>query len=319
MIQPITEPGEYPDIPAPEYHADPCPRPSLSASLATVLAQSTPRHAMLQHARLNPDHEPENRQTFDLGDAFHTLMLGKGARLRMIKAPDYRTKAAQAKRDRAYEIGRTPMLEHQWHATKAMVRAARAQLAQTDDAAELFQPGGGRSETTLVWQEGDVWCRCRIDRLSNQGYLFADLKSTDGTANPEEYGRRQFFDHGHHIKAAFYRRGLKAVLGIENAQPLFVVVERKPPYGLAVMAPDPEALALGEMEVERALRTFGWCLHNDFWPGYDRRTHHVSPPPWHANKIEDRKVREQLTRESEGKSLLELGIEFHRPIEKEKA
>ena len=31
------------------YHADPCPEPSLSASIANVLLQRSPAHARIQH------------------------------------------------------------------------------------------------------------------------------------------------------------------------------------------------------------------------------------------------------------------------------
>ena len=36
-----------------EYHADPCPTPSLSSGIARVLWANTPMHAWFKHPRLN--------------------------------------------------------------------------------------------------------------------------------------------------------------------------------------------------------------------------------------------------------------------------
>src|SRR5262245_50563917 len=70
----IDGPGIY-DIPLAEYLADPCPAPSLSASIAHILLSQSPRHAWEAHPRLNPHYEPEEAEAFDLGTAAHAYLL----------------------------------------------------------------------------------------------------------------------------------------------------------------------------------------------------------------------------------------------------
>ena len=138
--EPITEPGVY-DIPAEIYHADPCPEPSLSSSVATALIDRSPRHAWQAHPRLNPVHEPDNRQDFDLGKAAHALLLEGRDVAEIVDAADYRTKAAREARDAAYAAGKTPLLAHQWQDVEAMIKAAIAQLAAHTDSDGIFEIG----------------------------------------------------------------------------------------------------------------------------------------------------------------------------------
>jgi hypothetical protein len=42
------------DTTAVDYHADPCPEPSLSAHIAALLCARSPRHAWAAHPKLNP-------------------------------------------------------------------------------------------------------------------------------------------------------------------------------------------------------------------------------------------------------------------------
>lgn len=82
----ITVPGVYPDIPEADYHADPCPTPSLSSSIGKELVNRSPWHAWTKHPRLNPEVEPDNRASFDLGSAAHAFMLADKQRFKIIDA-----------------------------------------------------------------------------------------------------------------------------------------------------------------------------------------------------------------------------------------
>ncbi|MBW4971899.1 hypothetical protein KZY98_15680, partial [Croceibacter atlanticus] len=62
-------PGTY-DLPAEVYHADQmCAVPTLSSSLARLMLARSPRHAWHASPRLNPDHQSDDRKTFDIGRA----------------------------------------------------------------------------------------------------------------------------------------------------------------------------------------------------------------------------------------------------------
>ena len=119
--------GEY-DISDEVYFSDPCCTPSMSASMAKDFTFGTPLHAWTNSSRLNPYYRTKNSTTFDIGDAFHSWMLSKGAEVDIIDADDWRSAAAKEARKVSYDMGRTPLLRDQAERVEAMVTAARIQL-----------------------------------------------------------------------------------------------------------------------------------------------------------------------------------------------
>lgn len=308
----IDRAGAY-DLPADAYHADPCPEPSLSKSVAMLLLEKTPRHAWLVHPRLNPEHEREHKTAFDIGTVAHDLLLNGEGRFRVVEADDWRTKAAKEARDEAYAEGVTPLLAHQMQSVRSMVRSTRLQLDRHAQASEAFKHG--KAEQTLVWQEDGIWCRCRLDWLPSRGNLFPDYKTTGDSANPEHWGTRQLFNLGGDLQAAWYRRGIKAALGIEEAHFWFVVQETAPPYALSVVAPTPAAIGMADRKVTEALRIWRWCLENDTWPGYPNHTAFVDPPAWQETRWLEREERAEVLKKN-GVDLIQASIDWQAPLEK---
>ena len=305
------KPGVY-DIPEAEYHADPCVEPSLSSSIAKVLLNQSPRHAWTKHPRLNPAAEAVNRKDFDLGSAAHALLLEGNEPFVIIAADSYRTNAAKEQRDAAYAAGKIPLLTDQANAVHAMAAAAAVQMKGHADAFNAF--AGGKPEQTLIWREGAAWCRARLDWLPDDGAIIWDYKSTTD-ANPDAWQRR-LFDLGFDVQAAFYLRGVRAVLGIENPGFRFIVQETTAPYALSINALTPAAMTMAEVKVERALSIWRWCMEHDRWPGYPKETCYIEPPPWELSKFEEMKARDEAARE-DGKALVEQMIAWQRPLERE--
>jgi hypothetical protein len=179
------------DMPALDYHQDPCVLPSLSSGVAKKILRS-PRHAREDHPRLNPAFKVKHKKLFDHGRAAHSLLIGADGDIVIVDAANYTTKAAQAAKALAYAESRTPLLPHELAALQTAVAAWRAQIPYTD-CPDAFVPGRGRGEQTLIWQEGEVWCRCRLDWLPNAGFIFPDLKTTTASAEPGEWGRKQLY------------------------------------------------------------------------------------------------------------------------------
>ena len=73
----ITEPGLY-DIPAAEYHADPCAPISLSRGIAHMLIRQSPEHAHWHHPKLGGHDDIKVTSMMDDGSVIHELLLGKG-------------------------------------------------------------------------------------------------------------------------------------------------------------------------------------------------------------------------------------------------
>lgn len=307
----IDKPGVY-QLSEAEYHADPCPSPSLSSSIARTLIARSPRHAWAEHPRLNPAWQPEETERFDIGKAAHALMLGSEARFAVIDADDWRMKEAKAARDEARKAGKIPLLAKQFERVTAMVDAGRAQLFAHAHAASAFR--FGIAESTIVWREGETWCRARLDWKPASGSIFYDYKTTAGSAAPEAFGRT-LYDLGYDVQAAFYRRGIRAVLNVAEPHFHFVVQETEPPYALSVVGLPPAALDMAERKVEEALRWWGWCLDNNSWPGYSARTAFVDPPAWAEKSWLEREERDALDRKEQGdEALFRRALDWQAPL-----
>lgn len=300
----IDQPGVY-DLSAEDYHADPVCEPSLSASIAKLLVTATPLHARAGHPRLNPDHEPEESEKFDIGSAAHALILRDKRAFEIVDAKDWKTKSAGEKRDEARAAGKIPLLTSQWIRVECMARAARYQLDAHREASGAFK--NGKPEQTLVWREGDIWCRARLDYRVVGAKVFDDYKSTAALADPDAWSRI-LFNLGFDMQAAFYRRGIRALGLCDDPQFRFIVQETKKPHALSVIGLMPGALDLADHKVCRAIAIWDDCLRTGHWPGYPSRTCYVDVPPWAEAQFMARDSRAHDTAR-------EVADEFHRPLE----
>lgn len=289
----ITKPGLYPALSAADYHADPCPAPSLSSTIAKLLCLSSPLHAQLAHPRLTPDAPRGDAEAYDIGTAAHAVFLEGTNVVSVVDADDWRTKAAREQRDAIRLEGRVPLLAHQYARVLALTSALRERLDEHTDGAAMFTQG--QAEQTAVWQEDGLWCRARFDWL--RPGAIDDLKTVSGTANPESVSRG-LFALGYDIQAAWYLRGLAAVRpehGPQRTTFRFAFVETQPPYAVSVVGLGPDALMLAEKKVLYALETWRTCLETGEWPGYAARTCWATLPTWEETRW--------LTKELDGGSL----------------
>ena len=283
------KPGVY-DIPASQYHADNFGiGPSLSSGIAKLLVDNSPLHAWHAHPRLNRNWQPDDDRKFDMGKAVHAAVLGTPA-LARIDADDYRTKLAQEQRESALARGSIPVLAHKMTEIAAIKYAITGQL-RDHEARDAMT--AGKPEQVIVWREDESWCRCRLDWLPNKGNIFYDLKSTAQSAHPQDWVRA-LYNQGADLQSAFYRRGIKSVLGIADPIFRFVVVEIEPPYALTVLQLSPSALDLADRKVEYAIATWAKCLRENTWPGYGNRVFHVDAPAWKAMQFEERAVAREI-------------------------
>jgi hypothetical protein len=269
----IREPGIY-SISAEAYHADPCPSPSLSSSIADRLCTQSPAHARGEHPRLTSSLTREDAEHFDIGTLAHAILLEGVNAVAVLDFPDWRTNASKAARDEARAAGKVPLLAKVWADVEAMASATRAQLEAHEDGRAMFR--AGMPEQTLVWQEGGIWCRARLDWL--RPGAVDDYKTTAKSANPEALSRG-LFSNGWDVQAAFYLRGVKAVTG-EDAVFRFACQECYAPYALSVVSLGPDALMLAEKKVRYALDLWRDCLERDSWPGYPTKTAYATLPEW---------------------------------------
>jgi hypothetical protein len=262
-------------ISAAEYHADPCPQPSLSSSIANLLLTRSPLHAWHAHPRLNPAWRAEVPTTeMELGTALHSMILENSEKsLVLIDAKDYRTNDAKALRDAARVNGKTPLLVHKLAEVREIALAARAQIKASEIGGVKFS-----SERSMLWQEGETWCRGRIDWLSDDNELVVDLKTTSASAEPNAYIKRLLND-GADLQAAVYSRGVYALTGKRPAF-VFACIEVDPPYAMSFVGLEPAWIAWADAKFDQALEIWRKCLASNEWPAYGRRVCWGSLPAW---------------------------------------
>jgi hypothetical protein len=73
-------------------------------------------------------------------------------------------------------------------------------------------------------------------------------------------------DRGYYRQAALYRRGAR-ILGRPTQFFYHLVVESTPPYDVGAFALDPEAMEIGDGEIDSFIATLDSCEANDHWPG----------------------------------------------------
>ena len=255
------EPGIH-NLSADVYHADPCVRPSLSSSIANILLTQSPAHAWLAHPRLNPAHQREVDSRFDLGSAAHTMLLERDeTKVVIVEADDWRTKAAREARDAAQANGQYAILGRQYADVQKMVQAAHSYI-QTTELSGIFDTG--TPEKSLVWQEGDVWCRARPDLLSADRRVCLDYKTTD-SANPDVF-IRQIPRMGYDLQAFHYSHGLEAIG--DDAEFVLLAQEIQEPYSCSLIGLSNAYKEIARLKWERALNIWRQCMETNRWPAY---------------------------------------------------
>lgn len=293
----ITQPGFYPDMSADDYHADCCPDPSLTQSVAKVLLDRSPLHAWASHPRLNPAFERHDPSRFDLANVAHKLLLGRGKDVVVIDAPDWRSKAAKEERDAALGAGRLPVLPEQHGRALLMVDAALDAISNS--GLVLMMPGddrivGGSPEMVIAWRD-DVagWCRAMIDWLSDDRRLVLDYKTTAASAAPHAIGQKMAAD-GWCIQAAMHEAGLD-VLDPENAgrrRHIFVCQETTAPYAVTLAQIGEGPMTMGRKQLAAARSMWASCMETKVWPGYPDDVIMPEYPGWAENRWLEREVGE---------------------------
>ena len=280
----ITEPGIY-DMPAHEYHADPCDGPSLGSTGARELIAGCP--ASFRWKQDNP----EVKEDFDIGNATHLLVLEPDqfeARIGRVPFDDWKKKEAQASRDDIRASGRIPLLPRHLDQIERM----RASLAADPIAQFAFR--GGEVERSMFWRDPEFgfWCKTRPDALPASRRYLVDLKTSASSA-PDAFAKA-VVNYGYHQQAAWYLDGVEAVLGERPERFAFVVVGKTAPHLVTTCWLDDEAIGWGAILNRYARGVFAWCLARDEWPSY---TPDITQPPaaftislpgWARRELEER-------------------------------
>lgn len=268
--------GHFSGIPDELYHQD---RASLSVSGAKILvAKGGPAKF-----RERMDSPPPPKPEYTFGHAAHALVLGEGARIVEVDAPNWKTKAAQEIRNTAAN-GVAPMLTHEL----AKAREMAAKVHEHEVAGPLFERGHAEVSMYATDEETGIRMRGRTDWITladlNDGLgeqpLVVDFKTcVEGGADERTFARKAF-DYGYFMQHPWYRDLYVAAFGGPAPRFLFVVQEKVAPYLVNVIEFDDDAVRLGEQKNREALQIYRDCNESGIWPGYHPIIHRGMLPQW---------------------------------------
>lgn len=280
--------GLHINMPAHEYHADPCPVPALSASIAGIIWHKTPLHGWYAHSRLNPNRKRIDSAIYDVGTAAHSLILERDeSKFSIIDAEDWRTKDAKQQRDDAHAAGRVPLLAKQYLEIKAMADAAHKAIGESEIAGILDD---GTPEATLIAKDGETWLRGRLDFLPTDRRVIIDYKTVGRSAAPESFLRSSVFQFGYDIQAAMYLRLNAMTGGDPNAKFAWIVQETEEPYLCSILGASPSLIECGNMKLDYVLKQWKRCMETGVWDGYGKKIAWLEAPVWELAKIEEREM-----------------------------
>ncbi len=293
------------NVPAADYHADSFGEvPTASRSCLHTLLTVSPKHAAAEHPRIPGEKRRRTTKAMDTGSLVHALLLGGEESLAIVEAGDFRTKAAQEKRDAALAAGLVPICRPEYdHVRRITSRLQDEILAILADLVGETLGLAWRDlakEVTCLWWEEDsrerVWnaqagvemvsgdlvrCRARLDLSLVSVGLLADLKIvTKGYAVAEPFIREMNSERSSHaMQAAMYLRGFEAVHPelAGRTQFVFLRVEIEPPYAVLAIPVGRGMRQLGDDRLNRALAMWSRCLGSGVWPGPRATVAEVEP------------------------------------------
>jgi hypothetical protein len=258
-----------------DYHA----HAAISKSHLDQVARS-PLHYWARY--LDPNRVvPEPTPAMAIGSAVHTHVLELDQwDARYVSAPDgidRRTKAGKAEWEAftTAATGRTVLPKAD---ADLVMRMAHSVFSHPAAAMLLALPG--KAETTHMWTDAatGLQCKCRPDWLTDDGCLLVDLKTTED-ASARGFAK-SIAQWRYHVQASWYLDGIEQATGTRPEQFLFLCVEKKAPYAVAVYAADAEMIAAGAQTAARDLDVLATCKAANAWPGYSDQIEPISLPPW---------------------------------------
>ena len=267
----LRPPGLHDDVPEAEYHAD---RASLSVTGAKLLLKSPAKF------RYRLDH-PEHKDVFDFGTAAHRMVLGVGANLVVheydadaVKSPKS-TKAWKERQAETRASGGVLLLPEE-HAT---IRAMADKLSGHATATSLLSSGRAEVSAYALDEDTGVLRRGRFDWLNDD--MLVDYKTAQSATQRDFASAAAKFAYD--MQAAWYL-DLARACDLDPRGFVFIVQEKEPPYEVACIQLDPDAVNAARSLNRHALERFRDCSAAGIWPGHTPdRVVSADLPSWRWN------------------------------------
>lgn len=246
-----------------DYHAN---RTHVSKSWLDKIERS-PAHLK---AYLDGVEEREESPALLFGSMFHTLVLEPDLfDSQYAIAPECDRRTAKGKEiwqgflDQS--AGKKAINAHDFSVAQKML-----DNIQSHTLARKLLTAGKPEQSVLYKDESGVDCKARADWLREN--FIVDLKTTDD-ASPKGFAK-SIANYRYQVQAVHYQKGF------DLDRFVFVAVEKKPPYAVAVYILDEDAIYNGSETRKRNIDTYAECLVKNQWPGYSEHLTPISLPGW---------------------------------------
>lgn len=213
-----------------------------------------------------------------LGSLIHRAVLEPDTMSDFVTRPagmDFRSKEGKAWRDA--NVGKTVLTHEEAVQVKEMVDAVWSHPI----AKRIFKDAA--TEVCLFAEDADGMSRKgRLDAMI-KGNVVPDLK-TAHSADAMEF-ERSIGKYRYHVQAAYYI-DLCNLLDMDKSEFVYVVVEKEPPYAVAVYSLDQDAIRLGRLEYQRDLAAVRKCMESGEWPAFPSEMRVVGLPDYIRKQVE---------------------------------
>jgi hypothetical protein len=259
------------------YHADPCPEPSLSRSIAWILARRSPIHGFLAHPRLNTEFKPaDTNPGMDFGSLGHALLLGNEDKVDVGGWTNYKTDAARNFRDLSKSRGRIPTLKPIFERAQLLRQCA---LLNIRDAGFLDDFANAKTEVVVIGKHEGHYIRAKFDALlidsegksqrphSEIAHAF-DIKITKDASL--QFCARHIGQMGYDLQPVHYLKTLNAADPKFAGKVIwtFFFIEDRFPFCVTPVELLNEYLEIGNVRWARAWAAWTRGITKGEWPGY---------------------------------------------------
>lgn len=149
---------------------------------------------------------------------------------------------------------------------------------------ERFADPESSVEVSALWKDESTseLCKLRMDHLVTDGgvEVITDVKTEGQSASPRQF-KLSCARYGYAIQAAWYVDGWKLVSGCSHPVEFhFLVVETRPPYGVAWYRASERMLERGRSQYRLFKDQYAHALKTGTCPGYPQRVIDIDLPGW---------------------------------------
>lgn len=252
------------------YHAD---RSAVSSSQLKLILRS-PLH--FQHGLQAPHVETSAMR---IGTAIHTALLEPERFRNIYRVAPEKGRSAADKLAFANYVTAHPDKILISRSEMDMVEAVQQAVARHQLASRILRMG--QAETSIFWHDPEtgIRCKCRPDLLVSP-WLILDIKTTEDAS--EEAFMRSCAQYRYDLSAAMYREGVWHATQ-KSLDFVFLAVEKKPPFAVALYRASDQFLEHGDMLFRRTLSTLKDCRQTGVYRGYqpDGVISEIDLPRWY--------------------------------------